>query len=126
MDGKAPGIEGRSPAMHHGHGTGSTNDRGLEDEVERLRQQVENLQLENRNLHSQVETLQATAHDNPGAGKQQSEEDTTDEAMRKRLSRLCERKKSGLLVFNFKALIMCVCASSCELTCIAELPFKFC
>ena len=89
----------------------SAGESPLESELEMLRQQVQALQLandakdtENRNLHSQLaaahEQLQA-AQELPGPdGSMKDELDEVSEGgLRKRLQRLCERKKNGCLAY---------------------------
>ena len=75
-------------------GTGSTTLNEAEEELRRLRAQVAGLEVENRNLHQQLANLQ-------GNGQHEAENEGpaefTDDAVRKRLQRLCERKKNGPL-----------------------------
>ena len=81
--------------VEHEGGTGSTDHNGPEEELRRLREQVAGLEVENRNLHQQLEVLQGKAKDDSDNDAPTAE--LTDDAVRKRLQRLCERKKNGPL-----------------------------
>ena len=91
---------------------GSTGESPVDSEMEILRQQLQAMRLaneekdvENRNLHAQL----AAAHEQLQVAQQAAasdahmeaalEEEVTEGSLRKRLQRLCERKKNGCLVY---------------------------
>ena len=85
--------------------TGGQDD---EEDVATLKVEIERLKAMNQRLQAEVDQFRAASAAEPAEATADDEEVGAD-ALRKRLSRLCERKKNGFLGF----MLTCMVATSC-------------